>query len=686
MVPTHDALGPESAAALSASQRRRVFLLAVVLVLATLAAYTNSFTAPFIYDDHYWLVYSPPVGNQSEALHNAPWTMRPLWHRSLALNYAFGGLDVRGYHLVNLGINLAAGLLVLGHVHRTILRWNRHGTVGIPAAEIGFAVALLWLVHPLQTQSVTYIVQRGEAIMGMFLFLCLYCLNRAADSSRGAAWYLAAVAACVLGLASKEVMVAAPPVALLYDRAFLAPSWSGLIRRRGWFHAVLFASAGGLILASWGGISGGSTAGFGYQHVTPLAYLASQPGVILHYLKLAFWPHPLCFDYLWPAAASPAEIWPPAAAVAGLVVASCIAWRRQRWVGFLGASFFLVLAPTSSVMPIADLAVEHRMYVPLAPVVILTVLSVYGLTRWLLHSSGIRQFAWLATLASVAALLLVLTRQRNEQYREPLRLWAGVLEIVPHNYRAHTAMGDLYGQEGDRVRQRYHYEQAIVYRPNFAPLHLNLGSVLSREGNIERALECNLRALELRPTYVDALINCGRLLMLQDRWDEALDYCRRALEIRPTHVEAQETLANVLYSAGRTGEALAAYRRVLEHDPQRIASRVRVAWILATATDPTVRDGGQAVRLAEQLLAELGDRNYRAWDVVAAAYAETGRFDQARSAAEKALQAAGARGRNDVLAALEERLESYRRDEPYRDDGTETSATLLTNRRARAVD
>ena len=181
----------------------------------------------------------------------------------------------------------------------------------------------------------------------------------------------AAVVACALGMGTKEVMATAPIVVLLYDRCFLAGSFREAFRRRWPMYvglAATWAILGALVIAyPWGAATG---AGFGLAEAGPWEYARTQPGVILNYLRLSFWPSSLCFDYSWPIATSAGQIIPAAAVIAALLAATLWALRRAPALGFLGAWFFLILAPTSSFVPIiTEVAAERRMYLPLAAVV-----------------------------------------------------------------------------------------------------------------------------------------------------------------------------------------------------------------------------------------------------------------------------------------------------------------------------
>ena len=338
--------------------------LCALVVLAGLAAYSNSFTGVFIFDDERVIVDNDAIRSLWPVGPLLTDASRPVATLTLAVNYFFGELDVFGYHLVNLAIHLMAGLVLFGLVRRTLMLVPRYSTQRMVPDGLAFAVSIIWLVHPLGTESVTYIVQRSESLMSLFYLLCLYSVLRGSGAERSWPWYVAATMACWLGMGTKQVMVTAPLVVLLYDRVFLATSWKEILRRR-WAVYVSFAPALVWLVASTFLTTTRTervSAGFGMLQISSLDYLGTQGGVILHYLRLAFWPDRLCLDYAWPVAERPLAILLPGAVVAVLVVASIVALRSHPRLGFLGLSFFLILAPTSSIMPINELAFEHRMW------------------------------------------------------------------------------------------------------------------------------------------------------------------------------------------------------------------------------------------------------------------------------------------------------------------------------------
>ena len=566
-------------------------LIPLVVIVAGLLAYSDSFTGAFLRDDGQWIEGNPRVHHLS-LVNVVSGTSRPVVQLSLALNYAVGGLDVCGYHLFNLVVHVLAGLTLYGIVRRTLVGERLRSRYAQPAAGLALAMAVLWLLHPLQTESVTYIIQRAESMMGLFYFLTLYCVIRGAEPADGRLWYPAAVLACALGMASKPVMVTAPLMILLYDRAFLTNSFREALRRRGWLYSGLAATWALLpVLLRNGSAEWKTTAGFAYQGVRPSEYALTQPGVILHYLRLSVWPHPLLLSHGWPVAKSWMSILPPTVVVAILVAATAWAWRRHPACGFVGAWFFLILAPTSSFIPLYDLIYEHRMYLPLAAVVSVVVLGLYSL-------AGRQSFAAFVVMATGLGFL---TWRRNQDYRSEIAMRSSAVAAFPDDALEHYNLGialtkaghvqeaisqyeqtlrlnpDIAGvrnnlgvaleHEGRVPEAIRYYEQAVYLTPDDAEAHNNLGSALARLGRVSEAIGQWERALALRPDYPEAHYNWGVALAQLNRLPEAMDHWEKALQIKPDYVDAHNNLGAALLRTGQVQEAILHFEEALRLKP-----------------------------------------------------------------------------------------------------------------------
>jgi Flp pilus assembly protein TadD len=560
----------------------------VLLIGAALYAYDGSLRGQFILDDLSSIPGNPsirrlwPLWDAMSAPPDATTRSRPVVNLSLALNYALGGLDVRGYHAFNLAVHILAGLALYGIVRRTLLRPALRERYGHEAPWLALAVALIWVVHPLQTESVTYVVQRTEVLMGLFFLLTLYCVMRGGESARPAAWYGAAIVASVVGTGCKEVMVVAPVVVLAYDRLFLSPSFREAFRRRWALYAGLAASAlivGALLLTRTAPDVARANRTFllarnlAASDVTPWDYLKTQAGVLTHYLRLTFWPDPLVGDYDdWPLAKSFVTVLPSAVLVLALLLSTLWAFHRRRPVAFLGAWAFLILAPTSSVWPLlTELAAERRMYLPLAAVIALVVVGGHAglgaVWRRLAWPPGARRLLEVAVLVAIVATLGHLTGRRNEDYKSAVSFWTHVVSNRPSNARAHNHLGNYLFHQGKADEALRHLSEAVRLRPNYAAAHNNLGIVLASQGKSAEAMAQYSEAIRLIPDYAAAHNNLGLVLAGQGKTEEAVAHYAEAVRIDPAYAPAYNNLGIVLASQGKTEEAIARYSEAIRLDP-----------------------------------------------------------------------------------------------------------------------
>jgi tetratricopeptide (TPR) repeat protein len=544
-----------------------------LLVAVGLAVYANSLRGPFIFDDSHVIVDNALLRHPLQSWQAISLGVRPVVAWTLAANYALGGLDVRGYHLVNVLIHVLAGVVLYGLVRRTLLLPQYRARYGEAAPGLALAAALLWLVHPLQTEAVTYVTQRAECLMGLCYLLTLYLTLRGATADRGrAAWYAAAVLACLLGMGSKEVMVTAPLAVLLYDRAFLSPSWAEVFRRRWPLYAGLAATWPLLTvpaLRALGFDSGTRGGGLGLQGLTPLTYALSQPGVLVHYLRLSVWPYPLCLDYGWPVARTAVAIAAPALVILALVGTAAWAWWRHPGLGFLGLCFFLVLAPTSSILPIRDLAVEHRMYLSLAAEAVLIVLAGHAALRVLRRRPAGGAVGWPAVcLAAVPVVVLgLLTVRRNEDYRSAVAIWADVVAHRPDNPRGHHGLGVALMKEGKYAQAVGELSRSLELLPGAPQVHFNLAYALAQAGQRDAAVEHYAEAVHISPEYADAQVNLANLLAQEGKFAEAARHYGEALRVTPDDPTTRYNLGLALAEEGKVPEAVEQYEAALRLRP-----------------------------------------------------------------------------------------------------------------------
>jgi Flp pilus assembly protein TadD len=434
--------------------------------------------------------------------------------------------------MVNIAIHIVCALLlfaILGDLARR---------KGAPyTSDFAFAIAVIWMVHPLVTEPVDYVSQRTELMMGAFFLATLYFGGSASvwhRNERGTrptrltrptrpTRLTTSVVCCALGMACKETMVVAPIVVMLYDRTFTSGSFRDAFRERGRYYGALCATWLVLAVLLWSSPRGDS-AGFAGASVSPWEYLLNQSVMIVRYLRLAFWPRGLVLDYGEPLHVTFAEVAPYFFVVAALLVGTIVALLRRPPIGFLGAWFFLTLAPTSTIMPIStEVGAERRMYLPLMAVVALSVVAVrrFGV-------SAVRAFdgswVWRFAVAAVVVLLSIATYERNAEYRSGLTLWQTVLERWPPHARAHRNLAA---------------ELKLANRPDEEIQHLRA-------------------AVKDLPEIRNVL---GLELLALGRNAEAADELRIYLRDNPRDADGWANLGNALSALGRNGEALRAFQQ-----------------------------------------------------------------------------------------------------------------------------
>jgi len=546
-----------------------------VILLATWAAYANSFWVPFIFDDVQTITSNPSIEHvwpPGPALSPPPGigvSGRPLSNLSLALNHALSGESTSSYHALNLAIHVMASLVLLGIVRRTLERPSLQERFGHVARPLAGAVALLWAVHTLQTEAVTYISQRTESMMGLFYLLTLYAFVRSADALRQKWWLVASVAACLLGAMTKEVIVTAPVLVFLYDRTFVAGTFREAWRQR-WGYYLGLASS--WLLLGWlmQGL-GSRNVGYG-QGVTAWTYALTESRAIFHYLHLAAWPHPLIFDYGSAMATPTTGTLVCAAGIAALLAAVGWALARRPALGFVGAAVFLCLAPASSVVPVVMQPVaEHRMYLPLAGVMVLAVMGLQALAgRWTLGA-----------VLVIAAAFGVRTAARNADYFSEVTLWRATVKERPNNPRARNNLGSALARDEKVEEARAQFAEMVRLTPNDALAHYHLGNALLQLGRRVEAIEECMIALKLNPEHVDAHCTVGAALAQVGRTDDAIEHFQTAARLDPSSVAAHFNLGQAYLNLNRYPEAAEHFAAVVRLQPDLAEAHKRLGDALA---------------------------------------------------------------------------------------------------------
>jgi protein O-mannosyl-transferase len=577
------------------AQRRDEFGAAVVIFLAVIIGYHGSFSVPFFFDDVAAIAKNPTIRNLwrldevlSPPADGGGMTGRPVVNLSLAINYAISGSNVWSYHVFNFVVHTIAAFALFGVVRRTLVRPVLQGKFAAVASSLALTIALLWAVHPLQTESVTCVIQRTEALVGMWYLLTLYCFIRSADDARSRWWGNLAIACCALGMATKEVMVTAPLIVLLYDRTFVAGTFRAAWQQRGRLHASLLATEIILValLVKLGGTRG-VAAGFGLG-VSWWSYALKQCEAIVTYLKLAVWPFPLIMDYGTDVVTRAGAVAPQIAFIVFLVALTVVALRRWPMMGFALFSFLAILAPSSSVVPLVSQTVaEHRMYLPLAAVISLLVIGGYNLGGLKVVKIG----------ALIAAAWCTATIARNRTMQDEVRLWSDTVAKIPTNPRAHGSLGLALSERARRRDALPHFTKALELDPKSVATEQNIGNVYYQLRDFTAAAAHYRRAIELDPKFASGYNNLGAALLELRDVDGALAAYRAAIRIDPDHLGAHQNAARALFASGRFNESVAHYEHVLRLRPTSAEAHYDLGLALAQA--------GNMHRAKEQFAAAL---------------------------------------------------------------------------------
>ncbi len=566
---------------------------AAALALLALAVYARSFAAPFFFDDLSSVTHNPslqhlwPLTGPLHPPADSTVGGRPLANLTLALNHTVGGEASAGYRVVNLLIHVAAGLTLWGLVRRTLRGPALRGSWVRDADVVAWVVVALWLVHPVQVATVSYVSQRTELLMAWAYLFTLYAFARSVDSTRAWAWQLGAVVACWAGAGCKEIIATAPLAVLLYDRLFVSESLRAALK----CHWAMYAGMAASWLALAWLMRGLGERGIGTDTAW-WSYARTECVVVVGYLRIALWPTGLALDHGPVIDASVAVTALCALTLMGLVAATIYGVVRGWRAAYAAAFFFLVLAPTSSVVPIAfHPMAENRLYLPLAAVVTLVVVVAFGVGR---------RFALITVVLALAALGGT-TVWRNEIFRSELTLWQNAIDVHPRNARAHYNLAEAQARAGLPVEAMAEYRAALALDPNYFSAHNNLANLLSRSGQQAEAIEHYEAALKLRPelagahyNLADTLLalgrndealahyaaaerggmhsamlayNLGTLLAQAGRDDEARVHFAEAVRLRPDLAEAQANLANLLGARGETDAAIEHYEAALRAKP-----------------------------------------------------------------------------------------------------------------------
>jgi protein O-mannosyl-transferase len=691
--PNH---APNAALRSSRSPWLTLALLAAVTCAAFAGVLRDGWT---LFDDPRYVFDNPHV-NHGWRLDQALWFLshphgenwHPLTSWSHMLDVQWFGLAPAGHHAMSLLFHALNAVLLAWVLFRLTDAWWR-----------SVLVAALFALHPLRVESVAWIAERKDVLSGLFFLLALEAYRRwAARPGRARATLL--IVTFALGLMSKPMLVTLPFLLVLLDvwplgrlkglarnPAFRAPArpLQGLIAEKWPLFTLSIASA---VITLFVQRRGGAVVSAGL--VTPARRISNALITYWRYVEKTFWPHDLAVFYPYRLAFDAAVV---AVAAAGLMgVTAVFLWQARRrpylavgWLWYLG-----MLVPVIGLIQVGSQSYADR-YTYL-PTIGLLVALVWFVGELVADSRPGRAVATGAFALALAGLSVVTVRQ-VPVWKDTSTLFSHALAVTGENPVAHEKLGEALLEQGKIPQAIAHLEAALRILPTYADAHNNLGGILGMQGRSEEAL-AHFRAAQLGMNTADeaaqlhhnlaftlaklgrvdealaelpldpdpylTLVMLGKVLGSRGRFAEAEPHLRHALELDPTDLETRRLLAVTVLQEGRIRDALATYREILRRSPDDLDALNNVAWIRATCADARLRDGAEAVRLAERARDRSPEPQAVLYRTLAAAYAEAVRFREAVQAGERAVALARSSGASQEQAACARQLERYRTGKP----------------------
>ncbi len=593
---------------------RKSYVVMMLIVLVGILSYANTFRVPFQFDDNSYIVNNPiirtfhyflapsDVAKLTEYSPTAvPQTLRYafmtriLGYFSLAINYHLHGLNVTGYHIVNLVIHIVNALFV----YLIIVMTLRSGSFPIGAEDRGLypkefiavAVALVFVSHPIQTQAVTYLSQRFTLLAACLYLLSLLFYITARTSPPGfkrSAFYVAALLSTVAAMMTKEFTFTLPFVITVYEMFFFKSSARDRLKVLAPF-AVTLIIIPVLVFLKQGTVNDldNTMRTITMANVTDISridHLLTQFRVIMLYLQLLFFPVNQNVDhdvsvyhslFVPPVFASFIAL----AALFSLGVYLLLASRKQsenpefRLASFGIIWFFLTLSVESSIIPMGELVAEYRLYLPSVGMILAIVsLLLYTARKY----SRIRAF--LPTLLSVTLTVTVITLAtvtylRNTIWASEITLWEDAARKSPLRVRPHQNLGIYYGMQGRLEDARRELIAALQLEPSSAELHNNLGMIYKKMAAYDDAIQEYTTVVKLAPGDGVVHYNLGNVYLAQDRVDEAIREYQVAAELIPDYDEVHNNLGIAYGKNGQFNEAISEFNRALQLNPQNANAR-----------------------------------------------------------------------------------------------------------------
>ncbi|GMR04597.1 MAG: membrane protein [Thermodesulfobacteriota bacterium] len=571
-------------------ERLILFLHLAVLIFLGLLVYSNTFHSPFLFDDIGHILENPSIRDLGNFLNFSG--TRYFSFLSFALNYAVGGYDTFGYHLVNIILHVSNAvllyLIVLNLFKTPVLEGDEDRRF---ASDVAFTAALLFVVHPVETQAVTYITQRFATmaaffyLLSVFLYLKSRLLSRTDNKGRYWLFYVLSFVFALAAQKTKEISFTLPAIIVLVEFVFFSNGERVFKRLARLVPFVLLFAVIPLELFLPGIVHSGAAAPIAekirllqLQDMATLSrsdYLLTQFRVIVTYMRLIVFPVNLNLDYDYPVYRS---FFNPAVFISFLFVAGVflsgvyllVKGLRHRSALYLTISFgiiwfFVTLSVESSIIPIKDVIFEHRLYLPSAGA-FLAISSLYFLLVKKVFKGSKRPYA-MAPVFIVIIVLAFAAHGRNRVWSSGMALWGDVVKKSPNKARGYGNLGRALLDSGKIDEAEKNLLKAVSLDKGSFDAYNNLGIVMLNRERYFDAIRYFKRSVEINPDYDKAFTNMGAAFVSLERPREAIDALQRALEINPGIAEAHNNLGLALVMAGMVDSAIEEYNTALKMRP-----------------------------------------------------------------------------------------------------------------------
>jgi protein O-mannosyl-transferase len=676
------------------SSRRFAFIFAIVLTALTIFVYRPAWNGGFLWDDDVYitnneLLTAPDGLRRIWFSLDSPSQYFPLVYTTFRVEHALWGLNPAGYHWVNLVLHISNALLV----------WLVLVRLKVPGAWLAGAIFAL---HPVQVESVAWITERKNVLMGFFFLLTLLAWIAFVDGKTRRRWlfYGLAFILYLFALSAKTTACTLPAALFLILWLQHKPiDWRRIVQI---IPFLVLGIAMGVLAMWWERYHQGTSRAI-FTFLSPIERILVASRAVWFYLSKLFWPSNLTFIYpRWDIA--PTHLLNYVWLLAGFALCVATYFLRRyagRSVEVAAAFFVATLSPVLGFIMLYTFrytfVADHYQYLACIGPIALASAGLANLADTFKHSRTLIPSAGLG----VVAVLATLTWRQAAMYGNIETLWRTTLARNPGCWMAHNNLGIVLFGKGQLDDAIAHYRTTLEMQSDFSDADYNLGSALLGKGQVDEAIfYCDKavtmqpndpdaqvalanallqkrriddaivhyqKAVAMRPDYFLARSGLGHALLEKGKLDDAIEHSRDALLIQPNDADCHTVLAIALDEKGQTAEAIGHYEKALTISPQSVSALNNLAWLLATDSNASLRNGVRAIQFAQQAEQLSGGKNALVLRTLAAAYAEAGQFGKAIESAQAAMQLGRGQGDDSLVAELQQEIALYELALPCRE-------------------